>query len=47
MSGWFYNMNSKSLVVIADRLIADEAMLSYYYSETLNSGPPEQGPTPK
>ncbi len=27
MSGWCYNMNSKSLVVIADKLMADEALL--------------------
>ncbi len=27
MSGWCYNMNSKSLGVIADWLMADEALL--------------------
>ncbi len=27
MSSWCYNMNSKSLVVIADQLMDDEALL--------------------
>ncbi len=31
MTGWYYNMNSKSLVVIADRLMADEAALLLWY----------------
>ncbi len=30
MSGWCYNMNSKSLVVIADQLMADKALLLWY-----------------
>ncbi len=33
MSGWCYNMNSKSLVVIADQLMADEALLLWYINK--------------
>ncbi len=30
MVGWYYNMYRKSLVIIADQLIADEALLLWY-----------------
>ncbi len=34
MSDWCYNMNSKSLVVIADQLMADEALLLWYINKS-------------
>ncbi len=34
MSGWYYNMNSKSLVISADWLMADKALLIYSYYNT-------------
>ncbi len=33
MSGWCYNMNSKSLMMIAGRLMADDALLLCYINK--------------